>query len=157
MNKLKSYTIIELLISMMVISIIVYISYSFFSLFTKQFDFFRNTEDTFLEFSFFKKTLQNDFFQAKQIEATNNNIQLVFHDKKVEYSIKEDLVYRIEKSIDSFSVNISNVKTLYKNKDINLVTDLILEAELYNTKTTIFMSKSYGVDILVNNYFNDEN
>ncbi|WBX75088.1 hypothetical protein PG911_10505 [Tenacibaculum ovolyticum] len=98
-NKLKSYTIIEILISMLMMSIVVLITYVLFSSVIRQSQLFIKTEETLLAYVFFKNTLKREVFESKQITVINNKISLKFKKQIIDYTFDENFIYRKDSRI----------------------------------------------------------
>ena len=157
--KLKSYTIIELLISMLIISIVVFISYTFFSSLTKQLNAFTETEEKLLEYAYFKNVLKREVFESKEIDLDKERIKLKCNDREITYIIKNGEVYRVcNSSIDTFFVDVKGVEPTLDNGFKNsAIGGVLIDVTLLGGSTKLFLSKRYGADILINNFFNNEN
>ncbi|MFL0132593.1 hypothetical protein, partial [Tenacibaculum maritimum] len=85
--KLKSYTVIELVISMLVMSVVVIITYSFLSSLSLQLGKFIKTQEVLLDYTFFKSTLKREFFEADKLNIKKNEIELISKENTVSYNI----------------------------------------------------------------------
>lgn len=158
--KLKSYTITELLISMLIISIVVFISYAFFSSLTKQLNAFTETEEKLLEYAYFKNVLKREVFESKEIDLDKERIKLKCNDREITYVIKNEVVYRMcNSNIDTFFVDVKRIEPALDNgpKNSTIVGGVLIDVALLGGSTKLFLSKRYGADILTNNFFNNEN
>ncbi|MFT7900094.1 MULTISPECIES: type II secretion system protein J [Flavobacteriaceae] len=158
--KLKSYTIIELLVSMLIISVVVLVSYAFFSSLTNQLNVFTETEEKLLEYAYFKNLLKREVFESKEINIGKESVSIQYNDREVKYVVKKKVVYRIcNSNVDTFFIDVKRISPILSSdsKYNNTVKGVLVDVSLLGGSTKLFLSKRYGADILINNFFNNEN
>jgi competence protein ComGF len=156
-HKLMAYTIAELLISMLIMSVVVLVSYVVLSSLTRQLHLFIETEETLLTYASFKNTLKREVFESKLITVENNKISLKFENKIINYTFDESFIYRKDSRIgkvDAFSLRIEKIRPIFIKKiKGKIISSLILDLHLFKEKTSIIFTKKYGADIVINDFF----
>ncbi|WP_428744952.1 PulJ/GspJ family protein [Tenacibaculum sp.] len=160
-SKLKSYTIIEMLISMLIISVVVVVTYALFSSLTRQLYMFTETEDSLLEYTYFKNALKRDVFECEKLKVKKEVVKLKYKDKEIRYVLGEGVVYREEgRIIDTFFVKagVEKINPVFiKENGEKLTLSFVLDVDILKEKTHVFIKKDYGVDVLVNSFLGYEN
>lgn len=160
--KLKSYTIIEVLISMLIMSVVVLITYVLFSSLMQQLLFFKETEETLLEYNFFKNTLKREVFESKEVTFKSNNIiSLSYENREINYFFNKKIVLREDKynnCVDTFFVEIKRITPFFiPNLEKKTLSSIKIEIIFFEEETTVLLTKEYGKDIFINNFFDYEN
>lgn len=161
-NKLKSYTIIELLISMLIMAILSILVYMLFSSFFKQFKSFSNTEEKLLSYSLFKSTIKRDFFLSDKVVLEGREVKLFVEEEVfTRYLMGNGLVLKyndFNQTIDTFFLEIKGLDPVYIRKvEDKIISKINLNVGLFNSETKMILTKRYGKNIHINNYFKDEN
>lgn len=158
--KLKSYTIIEVIISMIIMSVIVLIAYSVFFSLSKQFDIYRKTQENLFEYSLFKSTLKREFFKSKEVSFDGGILSMHFEKDKIDYKFKNKIVCRQVNNnnvVDTFYVNVKNITPNFiDSSKKGIISKLELELLFFKENTFVFLEKKYGADVLINDFFEYE-
>lgn len=128
MIRLKSFTIVELSVTLLISGIVIGIAYYAYSLFLNQYR-KQEAKSSFLrEYLLVQKTIQTDIDQSESI--TNLGSSLMFRkvkDSKVIYNFANDFIYRETLSgTDTFRIK----KTEYHFSTVNENSDLISEIQI---------------------------
>jgi len=119
-KKLQSFTIIELLVSMMLSSLVVIISYTFYDIISRQFQnkqkFFRNMN----ALSKFNLEFQEEFDKSESVYNLGNTLVLTKpQGDKICYTFYDTCVTRQWKDIrDTISLKVENLLCNYNSKEI---------------------------------------
>ncbi|MCK8480933.1 type II secretion system protein [Psychroserpens algicola] len=162
MNKktnIAAFTLLESLITLMLISIIIALSYALINLIGKQLSVFEKENTQILEYNLFNSTLINDINNAYNYSFDTNHLLLSFYKgDTIDYYIqKKKIIRRHNSTRDSF--HISNVAySFYKSpntKGSKAYLELKLEL-LKDTITTNYYLKKSNAERLNNILFNED-
>ncbi len=159
MNKqLKGFTITEALISMLILSIIISLSYLMFNVFNRQMQLFEKENTEILQYNLLNKTIKYDINTAHTFSIENNTIQLnKYDDSRVTYRLEKTLILRQKnESIDSFKLTVENYKIFEletQNKTKRLDLDLIVLNEKISNH---YFLQENDADRINKKYFNED-
>ena len=145
MKKIKAFTIIEILITMVLSSIVIgaaiYVFLTFNTLLTKTSK--RNMQN--LEIISLHHILKKDFIEADEIREEYSSLLIQFNDdKKVYYDFEEDCVIRDAiVSRDTFNIKVNDFKLYFLDEQSKLVTEIILDIENEKLDLSIHLVKQY--------------
>lgn len=135
-KQLKSFTILETLIGLMVFSIVISTTYAFFTLFNKQLLLYskENTQST--AYNLFHNTMLNDISQSNTYAANGNALVLrCYDDTEIVYStIKTGILRTTERATDTFKITSRQFSII---KDDVHTERLQLDIELFNEIVTL--------------------
>jgi len=150
-TRIKAFTIIELLVTMLVSSIVVSAGIYVFSTFNKAMIISnsKNLMDT--EILQFQQVLKKDFIDADEIYFQYESIIINYHnDEKNYYDISDDYIVReAVNSIDTFNIQVYDSYINYTSKNTKLVNELVLETELDKLDYPIHVYKKYPAEKLI--------
>lgn len=109
-NYLKGFTVLEALISLILMSIIITLTYSIYNLIEKQMMLFQTEHDSILQYNVFNTTFKNDIYKAIDVMIVDNQIGLKYYDDtNVTYHLANDHILRetIVKT-DTFKLPVSD-------------------------------------------------
>jgi hypothetical protein len=154
MAKLKSFTIIELMMSLLISSIVISISYYAIVFFNIQFNHYKNKSATINSFLLFKKAMQNDFDKSGFIiDSPGSDIMLfdVSKNKKIsEYSFRQQYIVRNNISgTDTFNLKNNVHEIEYVSDSLRIVKALHLIISLDSTDIEPVFIKSYTSQELI--------
>lgn len=150
--KVKSYTLLETVLSMVIISIIVVITYALLSSFLSQLKFYNETRDRLLDYILFKANLKNEFYHSKRILQEHDRLIMKFNNsEKIEYTFHKSYVLREnnENMIDTFFVELVNLNTVKISE--NIISKLSLRLVVLEESFDLSFNKRYGTHEYVNN------
>lgn len=103
---IKSFTILEALISLILMGIIISLTYSVFNLVERQMYMFKNENGTVLQYNLFNTTLKQDIYRAADFEVSEKGVLLKpYNGVNVSYEILKPYVLRTqEQQIDTFEI-----------------------------------------------------
>ncbi len=160
MNKqLKGFTILEALISLILISIIIGLTYSLFNLIGKQMSLFEKENTQVLQYNLFNATIKSDINKATDFNIFNNELELEFYNKNtITYSVKNNHVLRLKSfKTDTFKVQVIGFKFLENStlKNSNQTLELTLGLLNDTIQANYFLIKNNSEEIN-NKYFNED-
>ncbi|MEW4923115.1 hypothetical protein [Algibacter sp. 2305UL17-15] len=142
---LKSFTILEALISLMLMSIIIVITYSIFNLIGKQLSLINEEHTQVLEYNLFNSTMISDIEKSNDFDIMNNELILKKYDEtEIKYVFKEDYILRHNAiKIDTFMVQVIGYAFLNNDSDKSLNKVLNLKLSVLNDtiNTHYFLNK----------------
>lgn len=153
--KVKSFTIIELMISLLISSIVVSLSYYTFILTTQQLSHYKIKSELLNRFLLLDKTLQNDFNNSVDIKDSAGSYLLLSSDSSdsllVKYIFKNDFIVRnIDLVNDTFFLKSNLSKIDYVSDSLQIVKTLLLKIELKESIVTPIFIKNYTSAELIN-------
>lgn len=155
MNKLKSFTIIELMVVMLISTLVMGIAYQGYMLFYKQFLSFKSSSERIAKVSLLDRLVSSDMSDCKVVIKRSKGMDCVFNNKVIQYEWEENFVLRKQETlVDTFYLTTESVEfnflTLKANEG-QLIDELVFR-EISNERHKNFhYAKQYGADILVNN------
>jgi len=158
LNKhLSAFTILEALISLILISIIIGLIYSLIDIIGKQMSVFGIENNQILEYNLFNTTMKRDIENAVNYEVLNNEIRLDYYDtKRVSYTRKEDIIIReVFNDPDTFKLNIISYK-IYAGPAQKEDKMVEIEMNILNDtiRTNYFLTKNIS-EIINSKYLNE--
>lgn len=112
MNKLKSFTIIELIVVLIISSILIVLITSVYSNFNKYFQKSLANQKAANEILWISVRLKSDIINSEYVIANNNSLILQYKDRTVTYDIYSDkIVFSNGLIQDSIKVKISDINT----------------------------------------------
>jgi Tfp pilus assembly protein PilE len=135
MSKLKSFTIVELIVSMLISSIVVSICYYAFIFFNKQLNHYMQKSAMLDSYLLFSKAIETDFEHAALIkDSAGSHLRLLDNSKKtqlVDYTLSHGYIVRVQNfSKDTFSLKNTIVKIEYVSDTLHIVKALHLQIVL---------------------------
>ncbi|WP_040248016.1 type II secretion system protein [Psychroserpens mesophilus] len=155
--KIHAFTLLESLITLMLISIIIALSYALIDLIGRQLSLFEKENTEILEYNLFNSTFMNDVNNANGFLVNENHIHLDFYSKAhIDYYILDDAILRrqdnFENSFKIHTINFSLVEEGRKAKN-NLEIKLKL---LKDTITTSYYFKENNAKKINKQLFNED-
>lgn len=160
-NNIYAFTILESLITLMLISIIIALSYALISLIGKQLSLFEKENNQIMEYNLFNSTLINDINNSSGFELDNNNLILASYDKqRISYSIQKNYILRHQQQrieLDTFKILVVS-NSFFISDGKNQSKDLLkLRLGVLNdTVTTNYYLQKNNADVINKTLF-DEN
>lgn len=155
---LKSFTILEALISLMLMSIIIVVTYSLFNLIGKQLSLFNEEHSQVLEYNLFNSTIINDVEKTNDFVIINDEFILKKYDEtEINYTIKKDYILRQNAiKTDTFMVRVINYEFLNNNiNPLNKILQIKLNVLNDTINTNYFLSKDNS-EIINTMQFNED-
>jgi prepilin-type N-terminal cleavage/methylation domain-containing protein len=109
-KKLKAFTLLELLVGMIISGIVIAAGFNAYRVISTQFKTYKETSAVYSSFSFFEAQFRQDFRNAKEISAENeNSVQFISGEKKTGWRFNEKYALRNDRNeTDTFFVSPAN-------------------------------------------------
>ncbi|MDO5968990.1 prepilin-type N-terminal cleavage/methylation domain-containing protein [Flavivirga aquimarina] len=155
---LKGFTILEALISLMLMSIIVTITYSLFNLIGKQLSLFEKENVQVLEYNLFNSALINDIKKANDFSFSDNELSLKYYDGTyIYYSInKRNILRKHTIKTDTFNLQTTDYKLLNEDKNAKTQVLLLSLSVLNDTVNTNYFFKKDRSKMINQKYFSED-
>ncbi len=158
-RELKGFTILEALISLMLMSIIVTITYSLFNLIGKQLSLFNEEHTQVLEYNLFNSTIISDIEESNDFNIINNEFILKkYDDTEINYTIRDHYILRQNAiKTDTFKLRVINYKSLdnYKYNLLNKILKVELRVLNDTISTNYFFNKNNS-EVINTMYLNED-
>lgn len=158
-KSLRAFTILEVLLTLMLMGIIITISYALFNVLGKQLSLFEKENINELDYNLFNYAIKSDIDKADDFDIRGDELFLHYYDNTtIHYKVsRNDILRRHAKSTDTFKIHVTDFKFSQNSSDKPL--NKIFELSLVVLKDTInanyFLNKSVVEDI--NNLYINEN
>jgi len=154
MRRIKSYTIIEMLVVMLISALSIGITYTCYILVTKQYLSYKKNSDELAQVFLMDKLLTRDIAGSKKIERTSEGLQCYFQREIISYEFTDSYVLRHAAIVDTFHISIpeeTSFKWFDKIENIpgNLVDEVSFAATYKEEKINFYYKKQYGADVLM--------
>lgn len=155
-SSLKGFTILEALLSLIILSLIIGLTYSIVNMFNRQMSLFEKENTAIMEYNLFNKTLLYDINQSNDYEASENAISLKYYNKTdINYIFKSDIVIRQTlTSTDTLLIPIVSYKLPNNTNQISNTIHLKLNL-LGNTFNANYVIKCSNSRLINNTFFNE--
>lgn len=153
-KKLKAFTLIEVLVTMLLTTIIIGIIYYAYEVVQKQFIHNKTNDEGITQLSMLNYLLEKDFNESAEVIAANNGITFLYNDlKSINYEFDEEYILRNTENVtDTFKIAVENATQLFLESLVNKG-DLVdrLEMDLKYSKESLYFvyTKEYASDILL--------
>jgi hypothetical protein len=146
MKRIASFTIIELVITMMITTIIISIGYYAYFLFNTQFKQYHSKSSAINEFNLLKTALQHDITIANRVNDTidDNHFVIGYGDSLIYYTVAEKYTIRnIADERDTFFLDgiVSSIE--YENPQLKLIKAISLRIKVNGTDILLPVNKQY--------------
>ena len=156
-KKIKAFTILEIVIALAIMSIIVAITYSIYTMLSGNLiGFSKNTEAT-NSYNELDTRLQYDFFNAKAFEYKNESLLLTGSNDSVIYIFNENqFIRKSRQRLDTFNIKITEFKPISKK-----VTKekghkgIVVTYDLLGVPITATYFKNFGCVETINTFFHE--
>jgi len=155
MQKIRAFTLMELLIGMIISSILITFCYSSYTIIYKQFLTYKKIKNELTETIQLNSVLNNDFANSKSMYFNKNSLYMNRSISPLEYSFSENYILRIEREvIDTFHITAKDITVNYFKESANsplfFVNELSFSAMILNEKERFNFSKNYSAETIMN-------
>ena len=156
MQKLKAFTLLELLIAMVISSIVVAFGYSVYSLMYKQYLSYKKTKTEIVKTMQFNTVLTNDFYNSEEITFSENTIAIFRkNNEPLIYTFNDNFILRKANEItDTFKIATTNIqeKFVFKNESYpsTLIAKFSFDSQLSWDVQHFLFTKNYSAATLLN-------
>lgn len=153
---LKGFTILEALISLMLMSIIITLTYALFSLTEKQLSLFKQENFEVLEYNLFNSTLLRDIEKSTRFEYTEHVLFIENYDAStIYYSINKQYILRQnDVKVDTFNLKVIDFGISNSN-DADATVLLTLDI-LNDTISANYFFKKDNSELINATFFNED-
>lgn len=159
MKHLKGFTILEALITLVLMSVIISITFSLFNLIGKQLSLFEKENTQVLEYNLFNTTLMRDINKAHDFSYTDSDLILKFYDEsEINYTVNAKYILRHNHiKTDTFKIQVNDFQFLNEGAKTDTNTTFLLSLKVLNDtiNTNYFLSKNNS-EIINKSYFNED-
>lgn len=155
MNRLKAFTLVELLVGMIISAIIITICYYGYSIIYKQYIMYRKIKSEIVKTMQLDTILKEDFTESEITIYGNNVLFLIKKEGTINYEFKDSCILRIHRGItDTFRLTINDF-TLHQLpiSSGNVVDAFSFESKFLNEKQRFHFEKNYSAETLINTIF----
>jgi len=155
MKKLKAFTILELMVTMIISSLVIGIIYTSYDFIGKQFISYKVVNEEITEAMTSNSLINRDINDAGYIQKTTGGIHIIYKkEKSLNYIFEVQYVIReINNVRDTFSIPIFNVEMrLLNEKQLQtggLIDELLLTTQVTGETQQFRFKKQYAADVLM--------
>ena len=153
MDKLKAFTLLEMMVVMILMALITGITFYAYEIISKQYYSYQQSMDQNNQLLLFEKTLMQDISKSEYLEKTSEGFQCVFPATIVKYGFAGDYVLRTITVPDTFFVRTENDSASFFNKTMLSIGDVVqkLSFTAFVKEDTLnyVYTKAYGADVLM--------
>lgn len=155
-KKLKAFTLMELVVTMIISSIVIGMGYSAYSIIYKQYLNYKSLRTELMDVAGLNAELAANFYHCSRVLKQGEN-GLCFElkkDKKINFEFSEQYILRKENDlIDTFKVAAKNCVFKYllddTDKKASLVHTFSFDSELLKEKVHFYFEKEYSSEIVI--------
>lgn len=155
---LKSFTLLETLFNLLILSIIISLSYMMINMFNKQMLLFEKESTEILQYNIFNKTIKYDINAANNFSVKNNTLLLKqYNNSSVSYKFEKAYILRMRlETLDTFKLKVLDFN-IFKNKQTNSTKRLELTVELLNEDiVAYYFLNQNNAEQINKKYFNED-
>jgi Tfp pilus assembly protein PilE len=157
--KVRAFTILEVVISMLITAIVIAITYTSYSIISKSYGAFNDKNKTMADFALLDHLLRRDFAQAAFIQKDAEGITLTAPNNNVRYTFSNDYILRQSLRTDTFKFTSQALQVSFEHKPLlalsdtleqNRVDEISFDLLYQNEKIPYHYQKDYSSENLIN-------
>lgn len=154
MTRIRSYTIIEMLVVMLISAMSIVITYTCYSIFSNHYLSYKKNSDVLANYILFDKLVTKDISACSKVVKTQEGMVCEFKQNAVYYEFSPTYVIRRSTIIDTFHIA-AFVDPEFKKMDKilsvpgTLIEEMTFEAIYKEEKLFFYYKKNYGADLLM--------
>lgn len=154
MKKLKAFTLVELLVTMLISSIVIGICYTSYQIVSKQFNDYKALNEKTVEVMLLNELIEKDFLQADSVMKDNMNVVCFNNNNQITYNFNNNRILRKQTEVqDTFFIQSENVQLKFDDKIAenyqSLIDELSFEAKVIGEQEHFIYRKTYAADVLI--------
>ena len=158
-HKIRAFTILEVVISMLITAIVIAITYTSYSIISKSYGAFNDKNKMMADYALLDHLLRRDVAQAAFIQKDAEGIALTTSNKNVKYTFSNDYIIRQSIRTDTFKFISQNVQLYFEHKPLltlsdtleqNRVDEISFDLLYRNEKIPYHYQKAYSSENLIN-------
>jgi hypothetical protein len=154
MKRLRSYTVIEMLVVMMISTMSIVITYTCYTIFSNHYLSYKKRSDELATHVVFDRLFAKDISTAKAVQKTAEGVACISKKERIQYEFYEDYILRRGTMPDTFKIRSSSQVSLKKQGKEEyipgeLVDEIIMGIIYKEEKLYFYYKKNYGADVLM--------
>lgn len=150
-SKVKAFTIIEMIMSLIISSVLIGIIYSIFLIISTQVENYQQRSGAIAGFLILRNVMERDFVKASIIRASPGLLNLNCPDENIRYEFNDEFIRRYDNNtVDSFFIKSYRHQTTYVSDALQLVTSFQAEVVVGKEKSKLIFKKKYSAVELIN-------
>ncbi|MFN3402664.1 MAG: prepilin-type N-terminal cleavage/methylation domain-containing protein [Cytophagaceae bacterium] len=153
MNKIKSFTVLEMLIVMLLSGITISAAYAIFSIFFIKYNSFNHTSEENYKIMLLQKLLKEDIDKAEKILKADNGFKCIFPQKTTLYTFEKEYILRQSIVSDTFYCKVNEFNCYFGKEEVlegGLIDRVNAGIEYNKNKMNLYYQKQYAADQLIN-------
>ena len=154
MKKIQAFTIMELLVAMVLLSLVNMAGWQAWELCALQFGQYKNTSNSIQENKSFDQLLRRDFENCKTAEFIDGVLYLNFETHHITYVFEDKNIQRINSIqpnyLDMFAVEARVKEPHFMNSSVNVIDHISYDLIINQTLFVVHLNKTYDADFFVN-------
>jgi hypothetical protein len=155
MARIKSYTVIEMLVVMLISALSIGITYTCYMIFSNHYTQYKKNSDELAEYILADRLLTKDIASSRYVRKTIDGIVCEYKKEKIYYDFSENAVVRKSTIIDTFHIAMTGIPVCkYAGQEEHLPNALLEEVFIYSKHhdepLEFYYRKLYGADLLMN-------
>jgi len=159
-NHIKAFTILEVVISLALMSIIIAMVYSLYAMLSKQLYEYSDETELVNNYNQLHSLLARDVHNSNKLVAINEGVYLLCSNDTIQYYTHNDNLIRVKnQKVDTFLVKVPKFNTVKENILLgNRIKQVEATYDLFGEQIEAIYFKDYGVSAIINNtFFANEN
>ena len=152
---IRSFTLLEMVVVMLLSSIIIAIAYQGYILFYRQYLSFKKNTEANSKISLLDSRIFSDCADSREIRKSAEGLTFIFKDKKIVYELRGEAIIRHQAvMIDTFKFNAPVISMNFNGKQVfenDLVDEIKIETQDGEETMEFRYVKKYGADVIINN------
>lgn len=158
-HKIRAFTILEVVISMLITAIVIAITYTSYSIISKSYGSFNDKNKMLADYALLDHLLRRDVVQASLIQKDEDGITLTAPNKNIRYTFSNDYILRQSLRTDTFKFTSQALQVSFEHKPIlalsdtleqNRVDEISFDLLYQNEKIPYHYEKAYSSENLIN-------
>lgn len=154
MNRIRSYTVIEMMVVMLISSLGIGIAYTCYTIFSNHYLSYKKHSDELAEYILMDKLITKDVSASSRVEKISEGIVCRYKKKNVQYEFYQNYVLRRAEIIDTFHIQSTGepvFKRLGKTENIPgaLLEEISFDTKYKDERLYFYYKKQYGADLLM--------
>jgi prepilin-type N-terminal cleavage/methylation domain-containing protein len=151
MNKVKGYTVIEMLVVMLISAISIGVTYTTYRIFARQYLTYKHNSEDIAQYVLLDRLLSTDFLKSDKVLKTGDGLLIQLKLREVRYEFGEEYILRRDQSlVDTFKIQPTGVSYWWDGQEQHvpdrLVDQLKFESTYKEEKLDYVFLKKYGAD-----------
>lgn len=151
MTRLKGFTIIDIIITLIISTMLIAFLWNGYYFITKQYNNLSNKNSKLADFITLESQLRKDFNNAVRVTYLKEEVNCIGKNQNTLYKLNNKYVIRNQNSrIDTFPIAITDINVQFLNIGSNTVESITLNIDLNSTPISLFFKKTYYPEFFIN-------